>query len=64
MHPFAFVTQTAENEVFYFHQAMQEDNCEDFIQAMIKELEDHISNNHWRLVKRSKIGENPTIKEI
>ena len=64
MHPFAFATQTAGNEVFYFHQAMQEDDRDDFIQAMIKELTDHKENNHWELVKRSEIGNASTIKAI
>jgi hypothetical protein len=51
-HPLSFATQTASNEAFYFHQAMQEDNQEDFIDAMVKELEAyHRSNNHWKLVK-------------
>ena len=45
MHPFSFEAQTAGNNVFHFHQDMQEDDREGFIKAMIKELEDHRSNN-------------------
>lgn len=63
-HPLAFATQTAGNEVFHFHQAMRENDREEFIKAMIKELQDHQKNKHWKLVKRSEIGDAPTIKAI
>jgi hypothetical protein len=63
-HPFSFATTTANNEAYHFHQAMQEDDREEFIAAMIKELEDHTMNNHWVLVERDKIGDTPTIKAI
>ena len=64
IHPLSFAAKKTGNEVFYFHQAMQEDDREDFIKAMIKELEDHRVNKHWKLVKRSTIGDAPTIKAI
>lgn len=64
MHPLSLATQTAGNDVFYFYQAMQEDDREDFIKAMIKEFDDHQSNNHWKLVKRDKLGDAATIKAI
>ena len=64
LHPLSFATQTAGNEVYHFHQAMQQDDRDAFIQAMIKELQDHHDNKHWTLVKRSSIGNSPTIKAI
>jgi hypothetical protein len=64
MHPMALATKTGDNDTFYFHQAMQQDDREDFIEAMIKELNDHHRNNHWRLVKRNTIGNVKTIKAI
>ena len=63
-HPLSFATQTAGNEAFYFHQAIQEEDRDEFIQAMIKELEDHKNNKHWELIKRNKIGNASTIKAI
>ena len=63
-HPFSFATTTANNEAYHFHQAMQEDDREEFIGAMIKELNDHTVNNHWKLVLRKEIGDTPTIKAI
>ena len=64
LHPFSFAAQTAGNEVFHFHQAMREDDREECVKAMIKELEDHRKNKHWKLVKRSEINGAPTIKAI
>lgn len=46
LHPFSFATTTANNEAYHFHQAMQEDDREDFIEAMVKELNDHTTNEH------------------
>jgi hypothetical protein len=63
-HPLSFATTTSNNEAYHFHQAMQEDDREQFIEAMVKELNDHTINNHWKLVLRSEIGDNPTIKAI
>ena len=63
-HPCAFATQAENNECFHFHQAMQEEDCDEFIKAMQKELKDFEENKHWQLVKRSSIGDAPTIKAI
>jgi hypothetical protein len=54
-HNYAFVTELANNEVFTYTQAMRQDDREDFIQAMIKEVEDHEGRDHWELVLRSTI---------
>ena len=64
LHPLAFAAQTVNNGVYYFHQAMQQDDRDDFIQAMIKELQDHHDNGHWELIERKKIGKASTIKAI
>ena len=43
---------------------MKEEDRGEFIKAMIKELEDHRKNRHWKLVKRSSINGASTIKAI
>ena len=58
------MTKNAKNDVFHFHQAMQQDDRDEFIKAMVKELEDHKRNKHWKLVRRDEIGNAPTIKAI
>ena len=32
---------------------MQQDNREDFINAIVKEIDDHTTNRHWKVVNRS-----------
>ena len=44
MHPLSLATKTGKNDTFHFHQAMQQEDREDFIRAMVKELEDHRDN--------------------
>lgn len=41
---------------------MQQDDRKDFIDAMIKEIDDHTNNNHWKVVRRSMIDSAKTIK--
>jgi len=55
---------SGKNDTFYFHDAMKEPDRDQFIMAMTKELKDHHDNNHWKLVKRSTIGEAKTVKAI
>lgn len=63
-HPLSFVTQAGKNDTYYFSQAMQEPDRDQFIAAMIKEINDHESNHHWVLVPRKDIGNSPTVKAI
>ena len=41
----------------YYHKAMQQDNNNEFIIAMIKEVNDHIVNKHWLLINKSDISQ-------
>ena len=63
IHPLSLIANPS-NDTFHFHQAMQEDDKDQFIEAMIKELNDHKVNNHWKLVPRSEIGKAKTVKAI
>jgi hypothetical protein len=65
MHPFSFAAQTVSSEAHHFHQAMQQDERDNFIQeAMKDEIKAHEDNNHWTLILSSKIGDEPMIKAI
>ena len=64
MHPLCMATSSGKNDTYHFHDAMQQPDREEFIKAMIKELKDHHDNKHWRLVKRSSIGNAKTVKAI
>ena len=58
MHFFSYLTDITSNEVFTFQQAMKQDDKEDFIKAMEKEVEDHESRGHWHIVHRDTIPAN------
>ena len=64
IHRLSFATSKGDNEIYYFHQAMQQDDREDFIDAMIKEIDDHTKNLYWEVVRRSMIGDAKNIKTI
>jgi hypothetical protein len=45
----------ASNEVFTYKQALQEEDYREFVKAMIKEITDHETREHWTLIDRDKI---------
>jgi len=48
----------ASNETFTYKQALQEPDYHDFIKAMVHEVEDHESRDHWTCMRRSDMPEN------
>ena len=50
MHPMSFVAKSGKNDTFHFHDAMRQDDRGEFIKAMVKELDQHHKNKHWKLV--------------
>ena len=64
VHPLSLTIVSGENDTFHFHDAMEQPDREQFIEAMIKELNDHLVNNHWKLVKCSDIGKAKMVKAI
>ena len=62
--PLCLVAKSGKNDTFHFHDAMQQDDRHEFIKAMIKELDEHHKNKHWRLVPRKQIGKAKTLKAI
>ena len=58
IHTYAFSAITLDmsnNEVFTYTKAMQQPDSNQFIEAMAKEIEDHESRHHWKIVRRSTI---------
>ena len=64
LHPLSFAVKNGDNEVYYLHEAMRQDDYEDFIRAMVKEIEDHSKNGHWKRVLRHTIGDAKTVKAV
>ena len=51
----------ADPDTMYLHQAMKEEDWEEFRKAMIKEVEDQMNNGNFTIVKRSKVPPDKTI---
>ena len=64
MHPFSFATGLVENEVFHLGQMLRQEDRSKFAEAMSKEIHDHNTKNHWRVIRRSEAGNNKIIKSI
>ena len=64
MHPLSYATKNGDNEVFYLHEAMRQNDREEFIVTMQKEVEDHCSRGHWKPVLRNTIGDVKTVKYV
>ena len=53
-HPIAFHAEMM-GDIMYFHQALQQPDAAEFVKALIKEVNGHIENKRWKLVKRSEV---------
>ena len=52
--PIGFRAST-DPDTMYYHQAMQAPDKEQFIAAIVKEIINHITNNHWQLLPKSEV---------
>ena len=53
-HPIAFHAEMV-GDIMYFHQAMRQHDAEEFQEAVIREINGHVDNGHWELIRRSEI---------
>ena len=51
MHPIAYLAKN-NTDTMYFDQAMNQPDASDVIDAIVKEINDHTSRKHWRLIPR------------
>ena len=42
-------------DIMYFHQAIKQPDAQEIIKTVVKEVEAHIRDNHWELVKQSEV---------
>jgi hypothetical protein len=52
--PVAFMSAT-DDDAMYYHQAMKAPYKKNFVEAIVKEVNDHITLNHWVLIPRSQV---------
>ncbi len=55
-HPIVFHAEMME-DIIYLHQALKQDDAVEFIKTVMKEVDDHTEQKHWRLNKQSKAPE-------
>lgn len=58
--PLAFTADSSDNDTYTFKQMLQQPDKNEFILAMMKEVQDHENRSHWHLVPRSSL---PTDKK-
>jgi hypothetical protein len=52
--PIAFHAEMM-GDIMYFHQAIRQPDAGDFVNAVVKEVEAHVRDKHWVLVKREEV---------
>ena len=55
INPFAYSTEQSGNDVYTFKEMLKQPDKNEFIKAMMAEIKDHESRQHWVLFKRSSI---------
>jgi hypothetical protein len=55
IHHMVLASGKVNNENYTFREMLKEDDASGFIKAMIKETQDHESQGHWEIVKRTSI---------
>jgi len=63
-YPLTLAAQAADTEAFHYTTAMQQPDREQFILAMIKEIEDLTKAEVWELECHDDIGQQKVIKVI
>jgi hypothetical protein len=58
--PIAFAT-TSNPDTMYLHEALRAPDCEQFIEAMQKEVKDHEDLKHLEMISKSEVPEGTTI---
>jgi hypothetical protein len=55
-HPIAFLAEMM-GDVMYLHQALCQPDSKEFMEAVIKEVNSHVDNNHWKLIPHTEVPE-------
>ena len=61
-HPVAFWSEMC-GDVMHFGQAMKQPDSHQFVEAVVKEVNGHVENQNFKLVKRSEVPEGEPIQQ-
>ena len=53
-HPVAFLAEMC-GDIMYFAQAIKQPDRKQFVAAIVKEVNGHVENQNWELIKRSEV---------
>ncbi len=54
--PIAFHAEMM-GDIMYLQQALKQPNAKEFVQAVIKEVNEHVDSNNWTFQKQSNVPE-------
>ena len=60
VHPLCLLS-TVNKDTMYFHEAIKQPDAPQFVDAIIKEINDHVNRKHWQLVPRDHVPPNQPI---
>jgi hypothetical protein len=55
-HPILFLAEIM-GYIMYLHQALHQPDAREFVEAVIKEFNSHINNDHWKLIPCTEVSE-------
>ncbi len=55
-HPIMFLAEMM-GDIMYLHQALRQPDARELVEAVIKEVNGHINNNHWKLIPHTEVPE-------
>jgi hypothetical protein len=55
-HFIAFLAEMM-GDVMYLHQALRQPDSKEFVEAVIKEVNGHVDNDHWKLIPHTEVSE-------
>ncbi len=59
-HPITFYAKM-NGDIMYLHQALRQNDAADFVHAVVKEVNDHVSLDHWPLINSLEVSEDVTV---
>ena len=61
-HLVAFLAKMC-GDVMYFAQAIRQPDSQQFAVAIVNEINGHVDNQNWRLIKKSKVPDSKSIQQ-
>jgi hypothetical protein len=59
-HPVTFLVKMI-GDIMYLHQALCQPDAREFVEAVVKEINGHIDNDHWKLIPCATVPEDTEV---